>query len=158
MNFNTKLLHGKAVKKYAEGATLPPIAQVSAFQHDSAEEMARVFEHKAVGYAYSRVANPTVASLEQRINELEGGNAAIACASGMTAVTLSFLNFLSAGDEIIAGGGLYGGSIDLLEDLTKFGITTKYVYQSTPYDIRTVGAESSNNADNSIVEGAPDRI
>ncbi|MBQ7563296.1 MAG: O-acetylhomoserine aminocarboxypropyltransferase/cysteine synthase [Lachnospiraceae bacterium] len=132
MNFNTKVLHGRAVKKYAEGSTLPPISQVSAFQHDSAEEMARVFEHKAAGYAYSRVANPTVAALEQRINELEGGNAAVACASGMTAVTLSLLNFLGAGDEIIAGSNLYGGTIDLFEDLTKFGITTRFVPHLTP--------------------------
>ena len=135
MNFSTKVLHGKAVKKYAEGSTLPPISQVSAFQHDSAEEMAKVFEHKAAGYAYSRVANPTVAAFEQRINELEGGNAAVACASGMTAVTLSLLNFLSAGDEIIAGSNLYGGTIDLFEDLTKLGIRTRFATHLTPEEI-----------------------
>ena len=143
MNFNTRVLHGKAVKKYAEGATLPPIAQVSAFQHDSAEEMARVFEHKAAGYAYSRVANPTVAALEQRISELEGGNAAIACASGMTAVTLALLNFLAAGDEIIADSNLYGGTIDLFEDLTKFGITTKYVQNMVQEEIEPLLTEKT---------------
>ena len=135
MHFNTQLLHGKAVKKYAEGATLPPISQVSAFQYDSAEEQDRVFHHKAAGFAYSRVANPTVASFEQRINEMEGGNAAVACSSGMFAITLSLLNMLCAGDEIIAGGGLYGGSIDLFEDLTKFGITTRYAKHMTTEEI-----------------------
>lgn len=127
MDFNTRLLHGKAVRKYADGATLPQISQVSAFQYDSAEEQDRVFHHLAAGFAYSRVANPTVAAFEQRINEMEGGNAAIACSSGMFAITLALLNMLCAGDEIIAGRGLYGGTIDLFEDLTKLGIVTRYV-------------------------------
>lgn len=135
MDFNTKLLHGKAVKKYSDGATLPPIAQVSAFQYDSAEEQDAVFHHKAAGFAYSRVANPTVAAFEQRINEMEGGNAAIACSSGMFAITLSLLNMLAAGDEIVAGRGLYGGSIDLFEDLTKFGITTRFADHVTVEEI-----------------------
>ena len=135
MEFNTRLLHGRAVRKYADGATLPQISQVSAFQYDSAREQDEVFHHKAAGFAYSRVANPTVAAFEQRINEMEGGNAAIACSSGMSAVTLSLLNMLCAGDEIIAGGGLYGGTIDLLEDLTKFDIVTRYVAHMTPEEI-----------------------
>lgn len=127
MNFNTRLLHGKAVKKYADGATIPQISQVTAFQYDSAEEQERVFQHKAAGFAYSRIGNPTVAAFEQRINELESGNAAIACSSGMSAITIALLNMLCAGDEVIAGRGLYGGTIDLFEDLTKLGIVTKYV-------------------------------
>lgn len=132
MKFNTALLHGRSVKKYAHGATIPEISQVTAFQYDSAEEQAKVFQHKAAGFAYSRVGNPTVAAFEQRIRELEGGNAAIACSSGMSAITLALFNMLCSGDEIIAGNGLYGGSIDLFEDLTKFGIKTRYVPEVTP--------------------------
>ena len=132
MNFNTRLLHGKGVKNYADGATLPPIAQVSAFRYQTAEELDKVFHHKAMGYAYSRVSNPSVAAFEQRINELEKGNAAVACSSGMAAIALALLNILSCGDEIIASSGLYGGSIDLLEDLSKFGIRTKYARHLTP--------------------------
>ena len=143
MEFNTKLLHGRAVKKYADGATLPQISQVSAFQYDSAEQQDQVFHHKAAGFAYSRVANPTVAAFEQRINELEGGNAAIACSSGMFAITLALLNMLCTGDEIIAGSGLYGGSIDLFEDLTKFGITTRYVQHMTVEEIRPLLGENT---------------
>lgn len=135
MNFNTALLHGKSIKKYAHGATIPEISQVTAFQYDTAEEQANVFQHKAAGFAYSRVGNPTVAAFEQRIRELEGGNAAIACSSGMSAITLALLNMLCAGDEIIAGNGLYGGSIDLFEDLTKFGIKTTYISDVTPEQI-----------------------
>lgn len=135
MEFNTKLLHGKTVKDYPYGATIPAISQVTAFKYETAEEQENVFQHKAAGYAYSRVGNPTVAAFEQRINELEGGNAAIACSSGMSAITLGLLNMLCAGDEIIAGSGLYGGSIDLFEDLTKLGITTRYVRHVTPEEV-----------------------
>ena len=135
MKFNTRLLHGRAVKRYAEGATVPPIAQVTAFSFPTAEEQANVFQHKAAGFAYSRVGNPTVAAFEQRLNELEGGNACIACSSGMSAITLALLNMLCAGDEIIAGCGLYGGSIDLFEDLTKFGIKTRFVRHMTVEEI-----------------------
>ncbi len=131
MNFNTKLLHSKSVKPYDKNATLPPIAQVTAFSYDSAEEQAKVFQHQAAGFVYTRVSNPTVAAFEQRINDLEGGNACIACSSGMSAITLALLNMLCAGDEIIASSGLYGGSIDLFEDLEKFGITTHYVKHLT---------------------------
>ena len=127
MDFNTKLLHGKTSGDYPYGATVPPISQVSAFRYESAEEQERVFNHKAAGFAYSRVGNPTVAAFEQRINELEGGSSATACSSGMSAITLALLNILCAGDEIIAGSGLYGGSIDLFEDLARFGIRTRYV-------------------------------
>lgn len=143
MNFNTKLLHGRSVKKYSDGATLPPIAQVAAFQYDSAQEQEAVFQHKAAGFAYSRVANPTVAAFEQRMNELENGNAAIACSSGMFAVTLSLLNMLEAGDEIIAGRGLYGGTMDLFEDLTKFGITTRYADHVTVSEIEPLINENT---------------
>lgn len=126
MKFNTRLLHGKSVKKYADGATISPISQVTAFQYDSAEELEKVFQHQAAGFAYSRAGNPTVAAFEQRMNELEGGSAAIACSSGMSAITMAILNMLSAGDEIIAGSGLYGGTIDLFEDLKNFGIRIVY--------------------------------
>ncbi len=135
MKFNTKLLHAKSAKSYDKHATLPPIAQVTAFSYDTAEEQARVFRHQASGFVYTRVSNPTVAAFEQRVNELEGGNACIACSSGMSAITLALLNLLCAGDEIIAASGLYGGSIDLFDNLKKFGITTHYVRHLTEQEI-----------------------
>ena len=136
MRFNTKLLHGKGIRKYPDGATIPPISQVTAFQYDTVEEQELVFAHKASGFAYSRIGNPTVAALEQRMNDIEGGNAAVAASSGMAAVTLTMLNLLCAGDEIIAGSNLYGGTIDLLEDLEKFDIRTRYVRHLTVEEIR----------------------
>ncbi len=135
MEFNTKLLHGKAVRAYAEGATLPPIAQVNAFRHESAEELEKIFNHRAFGYAYTRVGNPTVSAFEQRICEADAGMNAIACSSGMSAINLALLNFLTAGDEIISSTGLYGGSLDLFRDLKKFGITARYVKHLTPEEM-----------------------
>ena len=83
MKFNTKILHGKAGRNTPDGGTLPGISQVSAFSYDSSEHLEKVFGNKAPGFAYTRIGNPTVAAFEQRINELEGGVGAVACASGM---------------------------------------------------------------------------
>ncbi|MBQ9436916.1 MAG: O-acetylhomoserine aminocarboxypropyltransferase/cysteine synthase [Lachnospiraceae bacterium] len=127
MSFNTKLLHGKAVPKFPQREILPPISQVSAFRYDSMEELEKVFSHKSMGFAYSRIGNPTLAAFEGRVNELEGGIGAICCSSGMSAITAALLTICQSGDEIIAGNGLYGGTIDLFRDLEKLGIRTVYV-------------------------------
>ena len=126
MEFNTALLHGKATDDKF-GATQTPIYQVSAFSHDSAETLGKVFANRAPGFSYSRIGNPTVDAFEKRIAALEGGIGAIACSSGMSAVTMALLNILHAGDEVIAGSGLFGGTIDLFGDLAQFGITAKFV-------------------------------
>ena len=135
MDFNTKLLHGKAVQRYQDGATVPPITQVSAFSYETAEQVEKIFNNKAPGYAYTRISNPSVDAFERRICELENGKGAVACSSGMSAVTLSLLNILGEGDEIIAGSGLFGGTIDLFGDLEVFGITTKFVKHVTVEEI-----------------------
>lgn len=127
MEFNTQLLHGNAVGRYEQGATLPPVSQVNAFFYETAEELEKVFGNRAPGFAYSRIGNPTVDAFERRVCELEGGIGAVACASGMAAVTMALLNILHEGDEVIAGSGLFGGTIDLFGDLQAFGITTRFV-------------------------------
>ena len=126
MRFNTSLLHAGTTKEI-HGATLPPIYQVSAFEQETSGNLEKIFENKAPGFCYTRVANPTVTAFENRITKLEGGIASVACASGMAALTNAFLNILQSGDEIVSSAGLYGGSIDLFRDLETFGITTKYV-------------------------------
>ncbi|MBQ9157523.1 MAG: O-acetylhomoserine aminocarboxypropyltransferase/cysteine synthase [Eubacterium sp.] len=126
MKFNTRLLHGKSIEEYPYGSTVPPIAQTSAFSYESSEALEKVFSNRAPGFSYTRIGNPTVAALERRINELEGGIGAVAASSGMSAVTLALLNVLGQGDEIIAGSGLFGGTLDLLDNLTSFGIRTRF--------------------------------
>ncbi|MBQ5430081.1 MAG: O-acetylhomoserine aminocarboxypropyltransferase/cysteine synthase [Lachnospiraceae bacterium] len=135
MEFNTKLLHGRSVTGYADNSILPQIAQVTAFAYESAQAQEKVFAHQANGFAYTRIGNPTIAAFEQRMAELEGGMSAIACSSGMAAISMGLLNFLSAGDEIIAASGLYGGTIDLFSDLEKLGIHVNYVEKLIPEEI-----------------------
>lgn len=140
MKFNTALLHrppqserSKPAETY--GATLTPIYQVSAFEHGSAERLEKVFGNNAGGFAYTRISNPTVDAFEKKIAYIEKGIGAVACSSGMAAVTMSLLNILESGDEIIAGAGLFGGTIDLFSDLKAFGIKTKFVKNITAENI-----------------------
>lgn len=129
--FNTGLLHGTN-EKYPQGATQVPIYQSSAFRHDSAEDLEKIFDNKKMGFSYTRINNPTVESFEKRVTMLEEGIGSVACASGMAALTNAFLNILQAGDEIVAACGLYGGTVELFDDLKPFGISVKYVKENKP--------------------------
>lgn len=127
MNFNTQLLHGKSVGAYSFGATLPSISQVSAYTYETSEQLEKVCQNRAAGFAYTRIGNPTVAAFERRICEMEGGFSATACASGLSAVVFSLLNILQSGDEIIVSSGVFGGTIDVFRDLQNFGIQVHYI-------------------------------
>lgn len=136
MKFNTALLHRpprpeRPKENEPFGSTLTPIYQVSAFEHGSAEQLEKVFNNQAGGFAYSRIGNPTVDSFEKKMAYIEKGIGAVACSSGMAAVTAALLNVLESGDEIIAGAGLFGGTIDLFRDLEAFGIKTKFAEHIT---------------------------
>ena len=136
MRFNTKLLHGEAIIPNAHREILPPVSQVSAFSYDSMEQLEQVFQHKRMGFAYTRIGNPTVSALERKINKLEGGIGAVCCSSGMAAITAAILAACESGDEIIAGAGLYGGTIDLLHDLEKLGIHTVFLNRLSGDELR----------------------
>ncbi|MBR5759675.1 MAG: O-acetylhomoserine aminocarboxypropyltransferase/cysteine synthase [Thermoguttaceae bacterium] len=136
--FNTRLLHDKTSLGYAQREILPPVSQVNAFRYESAEELERVFQHKSAGFAYTRVGNPTTAAFERRINELEGGVGAVAASSGMAAITTALLTVAQSGDEIIAGTGLYGGTIDLFRDFEKLGIRVVYARETSERTIKSL--------------------
>ena len=136
MDFNTTLLHHGFGSEKNSGSTLTPIYQVSAFSQESAEKIEAVFNNRAPGFAYTRIGNPTTDSFERRVSSLEKGIGAVACSSGMAAVTLSLLNILQAGDEVIASAGLFGGTIDLFHDLEAFGIKTRFVTEVTAESVR----------------------
>lgn len=125
MKLNTLLLH-PTQSHFDAGAPLPPIAQTSAFAQPSAEQMEKVFQSQAPGFVYTRLSNPTISAFEQRMAVLEGGLSAMACASGMAAVSMALLNLLQCGDELIATSRLYGGTLSLFHDLEQFGIITKF--------------------------------
>ena len=137
MNFNTTLLHKDFGSDRSTGSTLTPIYQASAFSQESAEKLEAVFNNRAPGFAYTRIGNPTTDSFERRIASLEKGVGAVACSSGMAAVTISLLNILQAGDEVIASAGLFGGTIDLFRDLQAFGIKTRFVTEVTAETVRS---------------------
>ena len=108
-------------------ARIPPIVQSTTFFYDSTQAMADLFDLKADGYFYTRLANPTVAAFEGKVAELEGGVAAIGCASGMSAIMLAAFTLCGAGDNIVSSSAIYGGSFNLFSvTLPKLGIQTRF--------------------------------
>lgn len=112
---------------------IPPVAQSTTFFYGSTQAMADLFDLKSDGYFYSRLANPTVAAFENKVAELEGGVAAIGCASGMSATTLMAFTLCGAGDNIVSSSAIYGGSFNLFAvTLPKLGIETRFFDPDAP--------------------------
>jgi len=101
------------------GSRQIPIHQTSSFVFKSAEHAANLFALKEVGYIYSRLTNPTISALQERMAAIEGGVGAVACASGHAAQLTAFHNLLQSGDEFIASKKLYGGSINQFKNSFK---------------------------------------
>jgi O-acetylhomoserine (thiol)-lyase len=108
--FDTLCLHAGQIPDAQTGARALPIYQTTSFVFDDADHAASLFNLQTFGNVYSRISNPTVAALEERVAALEGGRAALAAASGMAAQMLVFLTLARAGDHIVAARSLYGGS------------------------------------------------
>lgn len=140
--FNTTLLHG-VEDNNPFGTTQVPIYQSSAFRHENAEDLEAVFTNRKNAFSYTRINNPTVEAFEKRVTKLEHGMASVACASGMAALFNAFMNILVEGDEIVAAAGLYGGTVELFDELKPFGITTFYVKGNTPDDYEKLITEKT---------------
>ena len=124
----TLAIHAGQVPDSATGARALPIYQTTSFVFDSAEHAASLFNLQTFGNVYSRLSNPTVAALEERVAALEGGRAGLAAASGMAAEAMALMTILQQGDHVVASGALYGGSVSLLAvNLKRFGIETTFV-------------------------------
>src|ERR1700726_1187394 len=117
--FETRAIHAGASPDPVTGARSTPIYQTTSYIFDDVDHAASLFNLHNFGYVYSRLNNPTVAVLEERVASLEGGRAAVAAASGHAAQFLIFFTLMEAGDEFIASRNLYGGS------LTQFGLSFK---------------------------------
>lgn len=129
----TLAIHAGQIPDSSTGARALPIYQTTSFVFDSAEHAASLFNLQTFGNVYSRLSNPTVAALEERVAALENARAAVACASGMAAETLALTTLLQAGDHVVAAGALYGGSVTMLAvNLRKFGIETSFVDATNP--------------------------
>ncbi|RJP56228.1 MAG: homocysteine synthase [Candidatus Auribacter fodinae] len=129
----TIALHGGQSPDPATGSRAVPIYQTTSYLFRDSEHAANLFALKEFGNIYTRIMNPTTDVLEKRIAALEGGVGALAVASGQAAISLSILNIAQAGDEIVSGDNLYGGTYTLFHyTLKRMGITVKFVDSSDP--------------------------
>ncbi|MFF1877813.1 O-acetylhomoserine aminocarboxypropyltransferase/cysteine synthase family protein [Leifsonia sp. NPDC058230] len=133
--FRTRAIHAGNIPDPVTGARALPIYQTSAFVFDDTADAAARFALQKYGNIYSRLANPTVASFEERVASLEGGLGAVATASGLSAQYITFASLAGAGDHIVASANLYGGSITQLDvTLRRFGVETTFVQSADPAD------------------------
>lgn len=112
-----------------------PICQSTTFKYDSSEYMGKLFDLEENGFFYTRLANPTVAAVEEKIAKLEGGVGAMMTSSGQAATLMAVMTICGAGDHIICSSAVYGGTFNLLGvTLTRFGIEITFVNPDLPLD------------------------
>ena len=129
----TLALHAGWRADPATGSVAPPIYQTTSYQFDDSGHAARLFALEELGNIYTRLGNPTTAILEDRIAALEGGVAALAVASGQAASAYAVQNLARAGDNIVSGTDLYGGTYNLFaHTLRDMGIEVRFVDPSDP--------------------------
>ena len=131
--FDTLALHGGQKPDPVTGARAVPVYQSTSFVFPSTDHAASLFNLERAGHIYSRISNPTVSVLEERIAGLEGGVGAVATASGQAALHLAVATLMGNGDHIVASGSIYGGSHNMFNyTLPRFGITTTFVNPRDP--------------------------
>ena len=118
MKLETKCLHAGYAPENGQPCALP-IYQSTTYKYDSTDHVGALFDLSAPGHMYSRISNPTVAAVEEKIAALEGGIGALCTTSGQAANLLAVLNICSAGDSLVAVPTIYGGTINL------FAVTLK---------------------------------
>ena len=127
MKIETKCLHEGYKPKNGEPVALP-IYQSTTYRYDSTEQIGKLFDLTSDGHMYSRISNPTVGFVEEKIAALEGGIGALCTTSGQAATLISILNILNAGDHIVSAATVYGGTINLFAvTLKRFGIECTFV-------------------------------
>ena len=127
-SFETRQIHAGTSPDPTTGARALPIYATTAYQFRDTQHAADLFALAELGNIYTRIMNPTQDALEQRVASLEGGVAALAVASGMSATTLAILNVAEAGDHVVASASLYGGTYNLLHhSLPKLGVEVSFV-------------------------------
>ncbi len=136
LGFETRAVHAGARPDPTTGARQTPIHQTTSYVFQGVDHAAALFNLEADGYIYTRLGNPTVAVLEERLASLEGGRAAVAAASGHAAQFLTFFTLLQPGDEFLASRNLYGGTITQFgQSFQKLGWTCRFA-EPTPEAFR----------------------
>ena len=132
MQNETKCLHSGYAPKNGEPRALP-IYQSTTFKYGSTKEIGDLFDLTAPGFFYSRLANPTVDSVEQKIAALEGGAGALCTSSGQAANFIALMNILQAGDHFVSTASIYGGTVNLFAvTFKRFGIDCTFVDGDAP--------------------------
>ena len=126
--FDKLSLHAGYQPSKNAGSRQVPIYQTTSYMFDDVDHAAALFNLERGGHIYSRISNPTVGVLEERVASLEGGTAALATSSGMSAIFLTIMTLCEAGDHLVVSSQLYGGTVNLFRlTLPKFGITCTFV-------------------------------
>ncbi|MFB6295311.1 MAG: aminotransferase class I/II-fold pyridoxal phosphate-dependent enzyme, partial [Halobacteriales archaeon] len=126
--FRTESVHAGQQPDPATGARAPPIYQTTSYVFDDADDAAAQFALEKPGYIYSRLMNPTVETLQERLAALEGGVGAVATASGMASLDLTTFLLAEAGDNVVTASSLYGGTYTYYtHTVERRGITTRFV-------------------------------
>ncbi len=127
-DLDTLALHGGHTPDSEFGSRAVPIHQTTSYVFKDARHAAALYNMEEGGHLYSRISNPTVAVLEQRLAAMEGGAACVATSSGMAALHLVTSMLVSAGDHIVSTSALYGANINLLKNtMPRFGVETSFV-------------------------------
>ena len=135
--FNTLAVHSGTAPDPATGARTFPIYQTASYVFDDADHAASLFNLQSPGFIYSRLTNPTVAALEEKLATLEGGRGGTATSSGHAAETLALFPLMAPGMEVIVADKLYGGTINLMgKSFQKFGWTAVFADTDDPESFR----------------------
>src|SRR5438094_3097170 len=135
--FDTLCLHAGQIPDAATGARALPIYQTTSFVFDSVDHAASLFNLQTFGNVYSRISNPTVCAIEERVAALEGGRAALAAATGRAGQTAALVTLARQGDHIVAAGTLYGGTYtQFAVTFADLGIETTFVDPDEPESFR----------------------
>jgi O-acetylhomoserine (thiol)-lyase len=128
LGFDTLQVHAGARPDPATGARQVPIYQTTAYAFRDAEHAAKLFNLQEVGYIYSRLTNPTVSALQERVATLEGGAGAVCCSSGHAAQIMALFPLMGPGKNVVVSTRLYGGSVtQFSQTIKRFGWSAKFV-------------------------------
>ncbi|EGX94784.1 O-acetylhomoserine/O-acetylserine sulfhydrylase [Cordyceps militaris CM01] len=142
--FSTRQVHAGATPDPNTKARAVPIYATASYVFTNSEHARRVCSNEEAGYVYSRIANPTVEVLEKRVASLEGGTAAVACASGQAAAFQTILCLASSGENIVSSTNLYGGTYSMFKTLLpRIGISVRWVNDDDPRSFQALTDEKT---------------
>ncbi len=134
MSVETACVHGTYRAKSGEPQHLP-ISQNTTYRYYNAKDVADLFNLESAGFMYSRLGNPTLHALEEKMALLEGGTAGVSASSGQSATLMTLLNICKAGDHVLSSASIYGGTYNLLSvTMKKMGIAVTFIDQSADID------------------------